>query len=727
MATQLQLRRGTTEENDVFVGAAGETTVDLDRKELRVHDGSTQGGFSIARSDLSNLPDTAKNISTWSSNITNCITEIPQDIKLELNSGVLTLKAGSKVYVPNGYTSSTPSATNWSQATQNIDSDTYWSSITYDGTKFIAIGYKYNSGIGQYYIVTSTSTDDGVSWSPLTLSFTPNNTIGFFWKISTNGTNYIALSGPGYISTSANGINWGAPTQNNNLGNNSWNSIIHDGTRYVALSGTGYTSTSADGSTWEVATQNSNLGDNTWISIIYDGTKYVALSRTGYISTSTDGTNWEIATQNSNLGNNAWVSIIYDGTKYVALNESGLISTSTNGTNWEAPAQNGNLSITSSYWRGVASNGTKFVALSSYSYTAISYPILNQLIFDEITIASDLSTTDTGSPTFVFYDVDSQVLRVRDITNSGTSDPQTPGTAYYDTENNIINYYTMAGVRSTAAFPICIITGQNIGGVDTTVSIDQVFNGFGYIGSTVFALPGVKGLIPDGRNTDGTLKNMPVTVSSVKTLTIADTSRSDIWVFLTDIGMTAWGASNGNVREYKTRPASAPQTYVRAYIEDENHWIHCWNSTTWGTIDSNDNLVKLFSVNSDANAKITGIFSWDTPFHAVNYNNTEFIAHQAAPSDTYVQLTFGASGTNYTAPADGYFSLNCQVKSDWLCIANNTTGIKLFHWAQNGENEAGLILPIEKGGVMNLNYANNENYVANWNTGLRFVYANGSM
>ena len=35
--------------------------------------------------------------------ITNCITEIPQDIKLELNNGTLTLKAGSKVYVPNGF------------------------------------------------------------------------------------------------------------------------------------------------------------------------------------------------------------------------------------------------------------------------------------------------------------------------------------------------------------------------------------------------------------------------------------------------------------------------------------------------------------------------------------------------------------------------------------------------------------------------------------------------
>ena len=33
---------------------------------------------------------------------TNRILEIPQDIKLELNNGTLTLTAGSKVYVPNG-------------------------------------------------------------------------------------------------------------------------------------------------------------------------------------------------------------------------------------------------------------------------------------------------------------------------------------------------------------------------------------------------------------------------------------------------------------------------------------------------------------------------------------------------------------------------------------------------------------------------------------------------
>lgn len=47
MATQLQLRKGTRVENDAFTGAEGEVTYESNRKLLRLHDGSTQGGFLI--------------------------------------------------------------------------------------------------------------------------------------------------------------------------------------------------------------------------------------------------------------------------------------------------------------------------------------------------------------------------------------------------------------------------------------------------------------------------------------------------------------------------------------------------------------------------------------------------------------------------------------------------------------------------------------------------------
>jgi hypothetical protein len=48
MATQIQLRRGTTSQHSTFTGAAGEVTVDTDKDVAVVHDGSTAGGFPLA-------------------------------------------------------------------------------------------------------------------------------------------------------------------------------------------------------------------------------------------------------------------------------------------------------------------------------------------------------------------------------------------------------------------------------------------------------------------------------------------------------------------------------------------------------------------------------------------------------------------------------------------------------------------------------------------------------
>ena len=47
MATQVQLRRGTSTENDAFTGAQGELTFDTTNKRVRVHDGATAGGFEL--------------------------------------------------------------------------------------------------------------------------------------------------------------------------------------------------------------------------------------------------------------------------------------------------------------------------------------------------------------------------------------------------------------------------------------------------------------------------------------------------------------------------------------------------------------------------------------------------------------------------------------------------------------------------------------------------------
>ncbi|MDR0726741.1 MAG: hypothetical protein LBF37_01625 [Rickettsiales bacterium] len=51
MTRILQIRRGDTAQNNNFTGLSGELLFDTTTKTLRVHDGETQGGFTLALDD----------------------------------------------------------------------------------------------------------------------------------------------------------------------------------------------------------------------------------------------------------------------------------------------------------------------------------------------------------------------------------------------------------------------------------------------------------------------------------------------------------------------------------------------------------------------------------------------------------------------------------------------------------------------------------------------------
>lgn len=90
---------------------------------------------------------------------------------------------------------------------------------------------------------------------------------------------------------------------------------------------------------------------------------------------------------------------------------------------------------------------------------------------------------------------------------SGDTAPTFSGNYAYwlDTVNKKVKYTNDAGVTwlENRAFPLCLVSTTD----NAVTSIDQIFNGFGFMGSTAFALPGVKGLRPIGRNEDGSLNN----------------------------------------------------------------------------------------------------------------------------------------------------------------------------------------------------------------------------
>jgi len=87
MATQIQLRRGTTAQNNSFTGAAGELSVNTSNNTIRVHDGITLGGSELAAV-------------SYASNVTNFSTGTLSTARLP-SSGVAAATYGNATNIPS--------------------------------------------------------------------------------------------------------------------------------------------------------------------------------------------------------------------------------------------------------------------------------------------------------------------------------------------------------------------------------------------------------------------------------------------------------------------------------------------------------------------------------------------------------------------------------------------------------------------------------------------------
>jgi hypothetical protein len=143
--------------------------------------------------------------------------------------------------------------------------------------------------------------------------------------------------------------------------------------------------------------------------------------------------------------------------------------------------------------------------------------------FDEITVSKDVSCSIANSDKNMLFIRNGNAYIARRLssqTGSGTTNPTTGYYGFYNTTNNIV-YDIRDGVTQNLgllSLPVLIFTSDDKG----VVSVDKVFNGFGYIGSTLFCDKGIKVLIPNGKNADGSLKNIEYTTPKVITGTLKD-------------------------------------------------------------------------------------------------------------------------------------------------------------------------------------------------------------
>lgn len=320
-----------------------------------------------------------------------------------------------------------------------------------------------------------------------------------------------------------------------------------------------------------------------------------------------------------------------------------------------------------------------------------------------ITTNSDISSTNGGTSTgskLLF--TDGTVFGAYLLEQCVSSDTN-PGAGYqiwfnisdkiiYRDDNKTGNFEA-----TNWSLPIAVVKTDS----SKFTSIDQVFNGFGYIGSTIFALPGIEGLIPNGRNDDGSLNNIKFKITEVKTATAASNSYP--------VTLTIY--TNGNI--------NTPNA-VNTINDEENNYFY--------TGSTKEQSMSFGSAYVDS-GRIT-LFSPKNVFQDVDINDTEWASTVSKPSNRYVDLQLQANSAQYTAPANGWIQLiKTPTGAGQYLVANSldipNTGIDTnniaFKWSNgNGLND-GIFFPVRKGQQFTIGYTFGGATVS-----FKFIYDEGS-
>lgn len=315
---------------------------------------------------------------------------------------------------------------------------------------------------------------------------------------------------------------------------------------------------------------------------------------------------------------------------------------------------------------------------------------------------------------------------------SGTAAPSnsSAGDVWYDTTNNIIKRYhsTDGWVAANFCLPIAIVTSAN----NTVTSIDQIFNGFGYISSTVFALPGVKGLIPNGRNEDGTLKNTTVSIDSVQTITQTGPYKRFLRILANKTLVSTTSVVEYNEEKNENVIGTTKQTLVDCGTcewDASNKIISLQPKTTFHAVDYfdfkrlDDEAVKTTGDKDiGGNKNFTGALTRNGK-NVLTENNKQTISDWSFPSGSkVVNLTLGATGTTYTAPANGWFIMSKRSNSEAVQYIQIACGgmYNIQVSERTSQREVCCILQVGRGQIMKCNYT-----VGGETLHFKFVYAQG--
>lgn len=404
---------------------------------------------------------------------TNCLLEAPQRIKHDLTDGTLTVKAGSVVIVPYGtedLTAITEDDVYVKMQQSSYSEIRYWY-IKKADADILFKTYEFKQGLKLYKVNDDNSVgdiDDTVTLYDYYQGIIYKDTLEPVY-----GSEYSVLIKGNYYKKNGADVKFDCYFHIPNT-------IYYFGTNNV-----GFDSDNDLGIYNEVFT--------------FDGENYVRLE--GYIGYYNQGWSWLHDPQ----GNIVFDNGEWSGQRIEVLNTGGFSIGDT--------FINENFKVADMQYAKDIDGNYKF-----FVWAELQNDISNRRI-----------TTDT-SERILFVYINTSSPNGATKNSSGSSLPS-DSRLFYNTYTNKVEFFT-DGVNADSNFTSLPIGLSVADGANVFGSITEIFNGIGCIGSTVWVDKGVKGLIRNKRNDNGTYNNIKHTTSTLVTKTYTSETFNDypLWV-----------------------------------------------------------------------------------------------------------------------------------------------------------------------------------------------------
>lgn len=268
----------------------------------------------------------------------------------------------------------------------------------------------------------------------------------------------------------------------------------------------------------------------------------------------------------------------------------------------------------------------------------------------------------------------------------------------YNLTDNVVEMSNNGGAtwQNYGSLPIGVFT---MAGTGATKKVKHVFNGFGFIGSTAYALPGVKGLMADGLNEDSSYKTIERTFDKMVMRTMAF-NRTAFYSVVLDGEYTIQG---DNYMEAAELPV-APDGYVFCYRTSDNTLWWTLNNNTWvqyhglpigfwttsyaggiSNFNPAKNFIKVYQYNSYEPYKVLCNISNGESSSVEFRKGVYYIRAQGGGGSggTYGDFGWGrGSGGGSGAGFEGYI----LVKRNIICNVSTGAAVSSGKWSVNGNS-----------------------------------------